>query len=157
MRSLKFFWSSVAAASVCIEPAAAVTNTVTFSGTVNAACTINIKNGTGALTTNGALNTLSSKNVGGSPAEVELVTTGGVRISLDPVSGVTVPAADLTPTTWLPTYELRGVQNVDETGAPTLMTAAGTRTMKVHLAGSKAAADTFSNGPYSATVTLRCE
>src|SRR5689334_2713199 len=80
--------------------ALAITNTVTFNGTVTTSCAINVVNGTGVMTTNGTLNNLSSKNAGGSPAQVSITTTGGVRVSLDAVTAATAPAADTGATTW---------------------------------------------------------
>ncbi|MET0258772.1 MAG: hypothetical protein ABW179_09335 [Methylobacterium sp.] len=137
--------------------AQAASNTVTFTGTVTTTCAISIVNGTGTLAPNGALSNLSSKNPGGTPAVVDITTTGGVRVSLDAVSTATVPSTDLSSTAWTPTYSMTGAQTIAETGASTLLTGSGTRTMNVQLTGTKAGADTFMGGAYAATVTVRCE
>jgi hypothetical protein len=152
-----FLITTVLAGGWLPPPAGAATNSVTFTGTVTTTCAINIVNGTGTLTPNGALSNMSSKNPGGVPATVEITTTGGVRVSLDAVSSATVPSADLSSTVWTPTYSMLGAQSVAETGTATLMTGSGTRSMNVHLTGTKAGADTFMGGTYAATVTVRCE
>lgn len=135
----------------------AATSTVTFTGTVATTCAINVVNGAGTLTANGALSNLSSKNPGGSPAKVDVTTTGGVRVSLDAVSSATAPATDTTSTIWTPTYSMSGAQTVTETSLSTLMTGAGTRNVDIHLTGTKSGVDTFMGGAYAATVTVRCE
>ena len=137
--------------------AKAASSTVTFTGTVTTTCAINIVNGTGTLTTNSSLSNLSSKNPGGSPAKLDVTTTGGVRVSLDAVSSATVPAADTSSTVWLPTYSMSGAQTVSETAASTLMTGSGTRNVDINLTGTKSGIDTFMGGAYAATVTVRCE
>ncbi|MBB3938328.1 hypothetical protein [Aureimonas phyllosphaerae] len=143
--------------SVLPQDADAGTATVTFTGTVATSCSVNVVNGTGTLTTNGALNNLSSKNPGGSPAKVDITTTGGVRVSLDAVSSATTPASDTTTTAWNPTYSMSGAQTVTETGVSTLMTGAGTRNVDINLTGTKSGGDSFIDGNYAATVTVRCE
>lgn len=135
----------------------AAVGTVTFSGTVSAACTINVVNGTGTLTPNGALTVMSSKNAGGAPAVVDVTTTGGVRLSVDAVTSATAPATDVSATAWVPTYSMSGAQTVAETGGSTLLTGSGTRALSVHLTGTKATGDSFTGGSYAATVTVRCE
>ncbi|WP_062018567.1 hypothetical protein [Aureimonas sp. AU4] len=157
-RMRKAFWLTSALAGGSIPASAqAVTNTVTFNGTVTTNCTIGITNGTGVMTTNGALSNLSSKNPGGSPAKVTITTTGGVRVSLDAVTSATAPAADTGSTTWTPVYSMSGVQTVSETGAATLMTGSGLTNMDIHLTGTKSSTDSFRGGSYAATVTVRCE
>ncbi|WP_244493873.1 hypothetical protein [Aureimonas sp. AU4] len=157
-RMRKAFWLTSALAGGSIPASAqAVTNTVTFNGTVTTNCSIAIVNGTGVMTTSGTLSNLSSKNAGGSPAQVSITTTGGVRVSLDAVTSATTPAADTGPTVWTPVYSMTGTQSVAETGASTLMTGSGTSNMNVHLTGTKPSTDSFRGGNYSATVTVRCE
>ncbi|MBB3951632.1 hypothetical protein [Aureimonas jatrophae] len=152
------FWLTTALAGGSFPASAqAVTNTVTFNGTVTTNCTIAVVNGTGVMTTNGTLSNLSSKNAGGSPAKVTVTTTGGVRVSLDAVSAATAPVADTGPTTWTPVYSLSGAQSVAETGSSTLMTGSGTSNMDINLTGTKPSTDSFRGGNYSATVTVRCE
>ncbi|MBB3937101.1 hypothetical protein [Aureimonas phyllosphaerae] len=157
-RIRKAFWVTTTLATGSLPASAqAITNTVTFNGTVTTTCAINVVNGTGVMTTNGTLNNLSSKNAGGSPAQVSITTTGGVRVSLDAVTAATVPAADTGTTTWAPVYSLTGTQTVAETGNATLMTGSGTSSMNIHLTGTKLSTDAFRGGNYSATVTVRCE
>ncbi|WP_061929583.1 hypothetical protein [Aureimonas sp. AU22] len=137
--------------------AQSATNTVTFTGNVATTCAVNVVNGTGTLTANGSLSNLSSKNPGGTPAKVDVTTTGGVRVSLDAVSSATAPSTDTSTTIWTPTYSMSGAQVVTETGVSTLMTGAGTRNVDINLTGTKSGIDTFMGGAYAATVTVRCE
>lgn len=156
MRSA-LYATTILAGGIAPSSADAATGTVTFTGTVTTTCAINIVNGTGTLTANGALNLLSSKNPGGTPAKVDVTTTGGVRVSLDAVSSPSAPATDVSTTVWTPTYSMSGAQVVAETGVSTLMTGAGTRSMDINLTGTKSGTDTFMGGAYAATVTVRCE
>jgi hypothetical protein len=73
------------------------------------------------------------------------------------VTTTTVPASDTTATTWTPTFATTGAQTIAETGTATALTAAGTSTIAVNLAGIKGGTNRFSAGSYQATVTVRCE
>lgn len=132
------------------------TKAVTFDATVAAVCTLAV-NSNGTMVASADLGTLSSKLAGGSPASLTLSTTGGVDLSVDPVTAVTVPAGDVTATTWTPTYSASGAHTVAETGATTALAAPGTSTVSVNLVGAKSGSDRFAAGSYQATVTVRCE
>ena len=88
---------------------------------------------------------------------VTLTTTGGVSLSVDPVTTTTVPSADTTSTTWTPTYSSAGTHSIVETGSATAISTPGADLVSVHLAGTKGGSNRFANGNYQATVTLRCE
>lgn len=158
MFSLRFKPSLTAAllGAISQTPAVAATGTVTFSGTVTEACTLVI-GPSGKLTTTSAMDTLSTKNPSGEPATVDITTTGGVRFSVDGAPTATGPVTDTTPTLWTPSYSMTGTQSVTETTASTLLTGSGARNVKVHLEGRKTGSDTFKNGTYTGTVTVRCE
>ncbi len=139
------------------SPALAATGAVTFNGTVTSSCAITVTNGSGTMTPDPTLKTLSSHNTGGSAGALTLTTTGNVTVSLDPVSAVSVPAADSTATTWVPSYSMTGAQTVPDTSVATAIAGSGTNTLAVHLTGTKTGTNTFKNGAYAATVTVRCE
>lgn len=149
---------SAAATALCLlaGPASAATQTVVFDGTVAATCTLAV-NANGLMTAGTDLQSLSSHNGGGQPGSVALTTTGGVTLSVGPVTVVTAPGADLTPTVWTPTYAASGAHSIAETGASTALAAPGSSTVSVHLAGVKGGSDRFAEGDYQATVTVRCE
>lgn len=146
---------SLAAALVPREAPAATQN-VLFDATVNPTCTLSI-DANGTLAASADLRTLSSKLGGASAGSVTLSTTGGVDLSVDPVTVTTVPAADVTATTWTPTYSAAGSHTIAETGSPTTLNDPGMSTVTVHLVGAKSGANRFSAGNYQATVTVRCE
>lgn len=129
---------------------------VTFDGQVDAVCTLSV-NSSGTLVASADLQTLSSRLAGGSAASLTLSTTGGVDLSVDPVTAVTVPAGDVTTTTWTPTYSASGAHTVAETGGTTSLADPGTSTVSVDLVGAKSGSDRFAAGNYQATVTVRCE
>jgi len=129
---------------------------VTFDATVAAACTLAV-NSNGTMVASADLGTLSSKLAGGSAAALTLSTTGGVDLSVDPVTMVTVPAGDVTATTWTPTYSASGAHTVAETGTTTALATPGISTVSVNLVGAKGGSDRFAAGSYQATVTVRCE
>lgn len=136
--------------------AAAETRDVLFSANVAAVCTLTV-NSNGTMVAAADLQTLSSKLVGGSPASLTLSTTGGVDLSLDPVTVVTVPAGDVSATSWTPTYSATGAHAIAEKAGATALAAPGTSTLSIHLVGAKGGSDRFSAGNYEATVTVRCE
>ncbi len=137
------------------SPAVSATGPVLFDGTIVAACTLTVtQNGTLDVSTD--LQTLSSKIGTGSPGSVTLVTTGGVAVSVDPVTTVTVPVGDPA-TTWVPTYLTAGATNFAEGGTSNAISGPGLSTVTVHLVGTKGGSDRFSAGAYSATVIVRCE
>ncbi len=103
------------------------------------------------------LKTLSSKLPSGDAGHVALSTTGGVSVSVDAVSSVSVPGGDTTPTTWTPTYSLSGSHTVAETGLSSPLASPGSSVVTVDLVGTKGGSDTFTQGSYQATVTVRCE
>ncbi len=138
------------------QTALAATQNVIFNGTVNATCTLLVATN-GTMTVGPGLQSLSSHNSGGSPGTVTLTTTGGVSLSVDPVTTITVPAADTTTTTWTPSYSAAGAHTIAETGSSTSLTAAGVSLVSVNLAGTKGGSNVFASGNYQATVTLRCE
>ena len=142
---MKLFRTAFGAALlvVCLDPpASAATQNVIFNGT---------------MTASPDLQTLSSHNSGGSAGTVTLTTTGGVSLSVDPVTATTVPSADTTSTTWTPTYSSAGAHSIVETGSATPISTPGADLVSVHLAGTKGGSNRFANGNYQATVTLRCE
>ncbi|WP_078707696.1 hypothetical protein [Consotaella salsifontis] len=145
------------AASLFSSSALAATGTITFSGTVGAACTLTVVNSSGTMTASSTMQSLSSKNPGGTPGVVTVTTTGGVNLSIDPPAGITAPVGDASTTTWLPTYSVSGASNVAETSTASALSAAGSSTVNVNLTGSKTGAATFAAGAYAATLTLRCE
>jgi hypothetical protein len=138
------------------SPALSATGNVIFNGSIAATCTL-VVNSNGTMTVGTNLQSLSSHNAGGSAGSVALVTTGGVVLSVDPVTTTTVPVADTTAITWTPTYLSTGVHNIAETGSASSLTLPGTSVVSVHLAGAKGGSDTFAEGSYQATVTVRCE
>jgi hypothetical protein len=135
---------------------AATTGNVLFNGSITATCTLTV-NSNGTMTVSSNLQSLSSHNAGGSAGSVQVDTTGGVQLSVDPVTTTTVPASDTTATTWTPTFATTGAQTIAETGTATALTAPGTSTIAVNLAGTKGGTNRFSAGNYQATVTVRCE
>lgn len=138
------------------SPGLSATGNVLFNGSIAATCTL-VVNSNGTMTVSTNLQSLSSHNAGGSAGSVALVTTGGVVLSVDPVTTTTVPVADTTATTWTPTYLSTGVHNIAETGSANNLVLPGASVVSVHLAGAKGGSDTFAAGSYQATVTVRCE
>lgn len=147
-------------ATVCVfcatGPASAATQGVLFEATVAPVCTLTVGDN-GLMVASPDLQTLSSKLGGGDAGHVGLATTGGVEISVDPVTAVTAPPADVTVTTWTPTYSLAGSHSVAETGSATRLDDPGSSTVTVHLVGAKSGGVSFAAGDYEATVTVRCE
>ncbi|TPK75551.1 hypothetical protein FJ930_05530 [Mesorhizobium sp. B2-4-15] len=141
----------------CLDRAAlATTQNVIFNGTITATCALVVATN-GTMTVSPDLQSLSSHNSGGSAGTVTLTTTGGVSLSVDPVTTTTVPAADSTATTWTPTYSASGAHTIAETGSATALTVPGADLVAVNLAGTKGGSNRFASGNYQATVTLRCE
>ena len=141
----------------CLDQTAlATTQNVIFNGTITATCTLLIATN-GTMTVSPDLQSLSSHNSGGLAGTVTLTTTGGVSLSVDPVTTTTAPAADVTATTWTPTYSASGAHTVAETGSATSLTAPGASLISVNLAGTKGGSNRFASGNYQATVTVRCE
>ncbi|MFD1986087.1 hypothetical protein ACFSOZ_26940 [Mesorhizobium newzealandense] len=141
----------------CVDQTAlATTQNVIFNGTITATCTLLIATN-GTMTVSPDLQSLSSHNSGGLAGTVTLTTTGGVSLSVDPVTTTTAPAADVTATTWTPTYSASGAHTVAETGSATSLTAPGASLVSVNLAGTKGGSNRFASGNYQATVTVRCE
>ncbi|MFD2054522.1 hypothetical protein ACFSQT_15915 [Mesorhizobium calcicola] len=141
----------------CIDQTAlATTQNVIFNGTITATCTLVVATN-GTMTVSPDLQSLSSHNSGGSAGTVTLTTTGGVSLSVDPVTITTAPAADATATTWTPTYSASGAHPISETGSATSLTVPGADLVSVNLAGTKGGSNRFASGNYQATVTLRCE
>lgn len=138
------------------KPALPATQAVIFDGTVAAACTLTI-NSNGSMTVSPDLQSLSSHNGGGQAGSVTLSTTGGVTLGVDPVTVVTTPSVDVTATIWTPTYSAAGAHTISETGSSTALSAPGSSTVTVHLAGTKSGSNRFAAGSYQATVTVRCE
>lgn len=150
------FLAALLAALAAAGPVCAATQDVLFDGEVDAVCTLSV-DANGTLGASVDLQSLSSKLAGGAAGTVTLSTTGGVDLSVDPVTVVTVPAADVSVTTWTPTYSAAGAHTVAETGGTTALAAPGTSTLTVHLVGTKSGSDRFAAGDYEATVTVRCE
>ena len=138
------------------QTASATTQNVIFNGTITATCTLVVATN-GTMTVSPDLQSLSSHNSGGSAGTVTLTTTGGVSLSVDPVTTTTVPAADTTATTWTPTYAATGAHTIAETGSTTALSTPGASLVSVNLAGTKGSSNRFAAGNYQATVTLRCE
>lgn len=129
---------------------------VQFDGTIVATCTL-VVTSNGTLTPSADLQSLSSKNAGGSAGTVSLSTTGGVTVGLDTLAVSSVPASDTSVTTWVQTYSSSGAHTVAETSSDTALADPGLSTLTVHLEGTKSDPDTFSAGSYQATVTVLCE
>jgi len=140
-------------AGVCAK---AATQNVLFNATVAPTCTLTIVSN-GTLVASPDLQTLSSKLGGGASGSVTLATTGGVDLSVDPVTVVTAPPADISATAWTPTYSAAGTHTIAETGGSTTLNDPGLSTVTVHLVGTKGGSDRFTSGNYQATVTVRCE
>ncbi|MER8573571.1 hypothetical protein NKH19_00475 [Mesorhizobium sp. M1338] len=138
------------------QTALATTQNVIFNGTITPTCTLVIATN-GTMTVSPDLQSLSSHNSGGSAGTVTLTTTGGVSLSVDPVTTTTVPSADVTSTTWTPTYSAAGTHSIVETGSATSIGTSGADLVSVNLAGTKGGSNRFASGNYQATVTLRCE
>lgn len=156
---MKLFRTAFAAAFLAAcscQAAFAATQNVIFNGTITPTCTLVIATN-GTMTASPDLQSLSSHNSGGSPGTVTLTTTGGVSLSVDPVTTPTVPSADTTSTTWTPTYSAAGAHSIVETSTATPITTPGADLVTVNLAGTKGGSNRFANGNYQATVTLRCE
>ncbi|UDL88362.1 hypothetical protein LGH82_24980 [Mesorhizobium sp. PAMC28654] len=156
---MKFFKVAIGAALLVAyldQAALATTQNVIFNGTITATCTLLIGTN-GTMTVSPDLQTLSSHNSGGSAGTVTLTTTGGVALSVDPVTTTTVPTADTTSTTWTPTFSSSGAHTIAETGTATNLTVPGASLVSVNLAGTKGGSNRFASGTYQATVTLRCE
>ncbi len=134
----------------------AATQGVQFNATVTPVCTLTV-GGNGTMTPSADLKTLSSTEAGGQAGSVSLSTTGGVNVSVDPVTAVTPPPADVTATTWTPSYSVSGSHNVASTSLPSALNGPGSSTVTVHLSGTKGGSNTFTTGNYTATVTVRCE
>lgn len=149
-------YSACALILLSASPAFPASSPVIFEGTVAATCTLNVtQNGTLDVSTN--LQTLSSHIGIGQPGLVSLTTTGGVQLSVDPVTSVLPPSGDITSTTWIPTYSTSGATAFTETGSPNTIAGPGDSAVTVHLAGTKSGSNRFSAGDYQATVTVRCE
>lgn len=156
---MRLFRVAVGAAVLvaCVDQTAlATTQNIIFNGTVTATCTLVVATN-GTMTVSTDLQSLSSHNSGGSAGTVTLTTTGGVALSVDPVTLTTAPAADATATNWTPTYSASGAHTIAETGSATSLSAPGADLVSVHLAGTKGGSNRFASGNYQATVTLRCE
>ena len=156
---MKFLRAAVGAALLVAfvdQTASATTQNVVFNGTITATCTLVVATN-GTMTVSPDLQSLSSHNSGGSAGLVTLTTTGGVSLSVDPVTLTTVPATDTTATTWTPTYSASGAHTVSETGSTTALSTPGASVVSVNLAGTKGGSNRFAAGNYQATVTLRCE
>ncbi|MER9295630.1 hypothetical protein NKI38_03865 [Mesorhizobium sp. M0621] len=138
------------------QTASATQQNVIFNGTIAPTCTLVVATN-GTMTVSPDLQSLSSHNSGGSAGTVTLTTTGGVSLSVDPVTTTTAPSADSTSTTWTPTYSAAGAHSIVETGSATSIGTPGADLVSVHLAGTKGGTNRFANGNYQATVTLRCE
>jgi hypothetical protein len=149
-------FSACAIVLLSASPALPATGNVIFNGSIAATCTL-VVNSNGTITASTTLQSLSSHNAGGVAGSVSLVTTGGVVLSVDPVTTVTAPAADVTATTWTPTYLVTGAHSISETGASTNLAAPGASAVSVHLGGVKGGSDRFAAGNYQVTVTVRCE
>jgi hypothetical protein len=145
-----------AIAASCLAVPAGAAN-VTFEGSVAPTCTLTV-NSNGIMKVSTNLQSLSSHNAGGQAGVVQLTTTGGVQVSVDPVADADIkPSADTSATTWTPTYAATGAHTISETGSATTLSTPGTSTVSVHLAGTKAGSDRFAAGDYSATVVVLCE
>jgi hypothetical protein len=143
--------------SLSAHAASAATGNINFSGSVASTCALAVTNSSGVMTTSSNLQGLSSKNAGGVHGVINLTTTGGVSLSIDSVTTSTQPTADQTPTTWVPTYSVTGLQTINDTAASSTVSNNGVGTINVHLSGTKSGSATFVNGTYTATVVVRCE
>jgi hypothetical protein len=137
-------------------PALAAIGNVIFNGTIAATCTLTVDTND-TMTVSPDLQSLSSNNAGGARGTVTLSTTGGVTLGVDPVTSTTAPVADVTATTWTPTYASSGAHAIAETGSSSSLTTPGSSTVMVNLAGTRGGSDRFTAGSYQVTVTVRCE
>lgn len=137
------------------SPTLSENRNVIFNAQVQSTCTLQVtSDGTMEVSTD--LQTLSSKIGGASPGTVELSTTGGVDVSVNPSVSAVVPVGDLA-TNWLPEYALSGAHAVALTHTASTLNAPGMSTMTVHLTGEKSGSDRFTQGTYQATVVVTCE
>ncbi|KQT53100.1 hypothetical protein ASG43_19125 [Aureimonas sp. Leaf454] len=137
--------------------ASAAVGTINFTGNVAATCSLSVTNGSAIMTPSSNLQTLSSKNGGGTAGTVAVTTTGGVVLGVDAASSLIQPTGDVTATTWTPSYSLSGVSTVSDTSLPSTISSPGTGTINVNLTGTKSGINSFVTGSYSAVVTVRCE
>jgi hypothetical protein len=133
----------------------AETRNVIFNAQVQSTCTLQVISD-GIMTISSDLKTLTSKNGDASAGIVDLSTTGGVDVSVNPAVTATVPSGDAA-TNWLPEYSLAGANPVTLTSATSTLANPGTSTMSVHLTGTKSGTDRFMQGTYQATVVVTCE
>jgi len=148
----QFIASAALLAGIISMPAHAATGSVVFTGVVAPTCLVVVAT-PGILTVSGDLKTLSSST----PGTANVTTTGGVSLSVDSAVSEIKPAADVTSTTWTPSFASVGVHNRVDGTAPLSLTGPGTDLVTVNLTGAKSGANTFVAGNYTSTVTLRCE
>ncbi len=148
----------IAAAAISAAPAHAASGDVIFNGHILSTCLLVVVPTGGTLAASGDLTSLSSKNLLGLPGTVNITTTGGVSLSVDPTVVTNIrPEDDPGTINWVPSYSSLGIHNITETSDPTPLGLPGTSVVSVHLAGTKSGGGTFAGGHYQATVTVRCE
>ncbi|MGB6119063.1 MAG: hypothetical protein WBF87_12665 [Mesorhizobium sp.] len=147
--------------AVSIFPSAsaiAATGDVIFNGNVLSSCLLVVVPTGGTMTSSADLTSLSSKNLLGLPGIVNVTTTGGVTLSVDPVVVTNIrPVEDTGTINWTPSFSSLGVHTFLDRTAPMPLTLPGLSAVSVHLAGVKSSGGTFAAGPYRATVTVTCE
>lgn len=150
--------STVLLSAIFIAPAAAVTDTVIFNGNVISTCLITV--GTpGILSTNGAMNVLSSSEAGGVSGTATVVTTGaGFNLSTSaPSTFFLAPAGGDDDVSFATHYSASGVTSLlDVVGSVTSPLGLGLTNVDVDLSATKSAG-VFPAGNYTAEVTLTCE
>lgn len=150
--------STVLLSAIFIAPAAAVTDTVIFNGNVISTCLITV--GTpGVLSTNGAMNVLSSSEAGGVSGTATVVTTGtDFNLSTSaPSTFFLAPAGGDDDVSFATHYSASGVTSLlDVVGTVTSPLGLGLTNVDVDLSATKSAG-VFPAGNYTAQVTLTCE
>ncbi|WP_028034835.1 hypothetical protein [Chelativorans sp. J32] len=139
-------------------PAAAVTETMTFSGTVNPVCTITIDS-PGVLVPDATLVQLSTRQVGGTAGMATIQTTGSsFNVSTTAPSAFTsAPAGADANVTFAALYSATGATTLsDVPGATPSPLGQGTTTLNVNLTAMKSSG-TFPDGEYSADLVVTCE
>jgi len=139
-------------------PAGAVTETMTFSGTIAPVCTITVDS-PGVMAPDSALAELSTTQAGGS-AGVATIQTSGTSFNVSttaPSTFSTAPAGADANVTFASLYSATGATTLtDVAGATPSPLGQGTTTLNVDLTATKSSG-TFPDGSYSADLVVTCE
>lgn len=141
-----------------VSMAGAASETMTFSGTVDATCQIIVDAG-GVLGTSMDLMTLSTTEAGGSPGAATIqASDGSFQVSaVAPAAFTTAPSGGDTAVTFASFYTASGATNVSNIdGITPTSLEAGVTNLSVDLQAVRSA-DAFPAGSYSADVMVTCE